>query len=258
MYKFLMSCYGIFCLYSCVHEPTYKTGTEKSIINKNEIRKRDKNLDLTKAYKYHDLFTLQGIQKISNPDTFPYVILNKIKDTFKLTYNISADSFYKTNYIRKAGSLFRTYEQQIGMTSILYEEYIKPDRIIILQYDESAQLNTLASISVFAKNSIKTYVLDRPVQKKLDVDSALYYVRKKKMFSITRMQFSIKNDSIVINRDFENIRYKDLSNIKTFSFKNNFGSLECWMIYAWHSYDASLLFDDWKLYDLMQGNYTPN
>jgi hypothetical protein len=204
------------------------------------------NRSSQKLYRYYDIFTLKGMDEISSRKDYPYVAIDDKADSIAITYFVDAVTQYNTTFQKKNGYFFRTYSQDYGKSTLANEEYVREKDITILQYNFTVGQD-LSSISILSDTTLMTYVLDSPINRKISLDTALEYIKYKKMFSISKTSFSIGKDSVHVLNDFKNIRMPELSETVTTTFKNCGQHLDEWLIFPWHSFDASFIYSNDKL-----------
>ncbi len=198
-------------------------------------------------FETYDLITLKGELPISGFEPiFPYVSIDTLSDSIIINHFVEKGVVYKSHYAKEGNIFHRKYFYSEWKSSVLFDEYIKDNKIYILEYDVPEN-ESLVSISIFSENAIRIYALDKPITENVSLDSAIKYVNSKKMYSERFISFSKKDDSIQVSIDFQNYKIPEVSQKRIILFKAYNKSLTWWLIFVWQSYSKSLMYYEEKL-----------
>jgi len=210
----------------------------------------NREMPVDSLYKFHDLFTLKGVGNIGDSMQYPCVSIKKKMNSVVVTYLLSEDSFYTTVYTDSNKVFTREFEHVRGKSTILYTEYITPTKIVLVQYDMSSEKYRLASVSTFIDNKLTTHTFEELKIGLIDLNMALNFFVSKKIAHIRVTTFSTAQDSVILNTDFKSLKNPDLTEKNRVAFKFNSNSLYQWLLFKWHSYDESLIYDEMKFFEL--------
>lgn len=204
-----------------------------------------------KYYEAYNLITLKGdVQLAKKNAVYPFVSIEDSSSAIVIKHYISKEVIYQSKY-QKTGNVFkREYPYNIGMSSMLFDEYLLKDSMIVLQYNTS-ESKKLSSISVFSNNILKTYTLQKEIESTINVNTVKEYISSMSIYSTRTISFKKQNDSILVNMEFQNFELPELSYKKDIAFNSHNKSLDWWLIFKWESFSKSLLYleDNFKKID---------
>ncbi|NII28886.1 hypothetical protein HB364_27660 [Pseudoflavitalea sp. X16] len=141
--------------------------------NKKKLIKHDIT---TKSEDYLDinLFTLDGIKKIDNPQGYPYIKIANISDSeINITYHASDSIRFIRKYSKEFDYWTGNYDIEGDTTNYKMYEYIKNDRIIkLISEIIPGKDQVIVNISVLQNNKEISYEYYSGINKKPSIDVA--------------------------------------------------------------------------------------
>lgn len=224
-----------------------------SFCNSSFEKKSDPRLVPMRKFKSYDLFSLKGIDPITDSDNeFPFVLIQEDSGEVTIEHRLSAATTDRVTFFKEGEMLWQKVDLKRGKMSLTNYEYHTKDSIIIMVYDNSEKYGVLNSIGIF-KNDEIVFTIFNPYTElftKHGYQNALLMLNTQKEWVKETIKFSLKENRVLVNYGRQN--FQDSSNYNELIVLANSQrhNLNWWLIYKWIRFDKTFMLFEEKINSL--------